>query len=440
MHGTTSPLKALHRVYPGGTLSLAARHRSAYGSMTPGPVPQAYGSMTPGPVPQVYGSAGAVHPLPEGRLTSPYGHRIHPILGTSQDHSGADIAASEGVPIRATAGGRVVRSKMDDAKVVRGELRPEGWNGNYVIIKHDPPLPGGIIATAYSHMSRRAVRAGQRVEPGEVIGYVGSTGMATGPHLHWMAYKKGWKHTDPMTLLEEPEVLASSGGYLRTMGPTRDDIFGAAHPVPGARLTSGYASRIHPVTKKRQGHSGADLAAPEGTPIYAVADGVVSKSEMDGATTTTNRDGETINLPQGWDGHHVIIKHNPPLSGGIIATSYSHMSRRAVKAGDRVREGDVIGYVGETGMATGPHLHFMAYKSSGGSWKHTDPSILLQGASSASRGAPAPASPRPSRSQSAARRPSYRPTSVPPPQADGGGGGAMIGLLALAALAAASLS
>ncbi len=107
-------------------------------------------------------------------------------------------------------------------------------------------------------------------------------------------------------------------------------------PVNGVTLTSGYGMRWHPVVGGRRAHKGVDLAAPSGTPIYASADGVVSKAEWFSSY-----------------GLYVSLEH-----GGDIQTRYGHMSRLNAYAGQKVRKGDLIGYVGSTGRSTGPHLHY----------------------------------------------------------------------------------
>ena len=107
-------------------------------------------------------------------------------------------------------------------------------------------------------------------------------------------------------------------------------------PVDGANLTSSYGMRNHPVTGGMRRHKGIDLAAPTGTPIYATADGRVSKAERFSSY-----------------GLYVSIEH-----GGDLQTRYAHMSRIAVADGATVKKGDVIGYVGSTGRSTGPHLHY----------------------------------------------------------------------------------
>jgi murein DD-endopeptidase MepM/ murein hydrolase activator NlpD len=109
-----------------------------------------------------------------GRVTSPFGERFHPILGYARMHRGVDLAAAYGSPIVAAADGRVVSA---------------GWHGGYgkqVAIAHE-----GGMQTTYGHMSRIAAFAGEAVRRGQVIGYVGSTGLSTGPHLHFEVTKNG---------------------------------------------------------------------------------------------------------------------------------------------------------------------------------------------------------------------------------------------------------
>ncbi|MEE4247742.1 MAG: M23 family metallopeptidase, partial [Kangiellaceae bacterium] len=106
-------------------------------------------------------------------------------------------------------------------------------------------------------------------------------------------------------------------------------------PVQYSRISSRYSPRrFHPVHKRWKSHKGTDYAAPTGTPIWATANGIVTKSSY----TRGN-------------GKYVKIKHTNKYS-----TQYLHMSRRAVKVGDRVKQGEIIGYVGSTGYATGPHV------------------------------------------------------------------------------------
>ena len=108
--------------------------------------------------------------------------RFHPLLNYSRMHQGVDFGARHGAPIYAAASGTVEYAA------------PHGGHGNYVRLRHNSTLK-----TAYAHMSRFAVRRGQSVKQGDVIGYVGSTGVSTGPHLHYEVWLRG-KAVNPMTL------------------------------------------------------------------------------------------------------------------------------------------------------------------------------------------------------------------------------------------------
>lgn len=109
-------------------------------------------------------------------------------------------------------------------------------------------------------------------------------------------------------------------------------------PVDGARLSSGFGTRHHPILGYSAMHKGVDFAAPTGTPIQAAGNGVVEMAGWNGGY-----------------GRYVRIRHNAEY-----ATAYAHMSRiaRTLRPGDRVKQGEVIGYVGSTGRSTGPHLHY----------------------------------------------------------------------------------
>lgn len=120
-------------------------------------------------------------PVDGARISSRFGRRRHPILGYSKMHAGVDFAAPTGTPIKAAGDGVVKRA---------------GWNGGYgryIRIDHSGPY-----ATAYAHLRRiaKGVRPGRRVRQGQIIGYVGSSGRSTGPHLHFEILKNG-KHVNP---------------------------------------------------------------------------------------------------------------------------------------------------------------------------------------------------------------------------------------------------
>jgi len=108
-----------------------------------------------------------------------------------------------------------------------------------------------------------------------------------------------------------------------------------------SRMASGYGYRIHPIYKTRKLHTGMDFSAKSGTPIYATGDGKISKVRR-------SRRGY---------GNHVIIDH-----GYGYKTLYAHMKKYAVKKGQKVKRGEVIGYVGNTGTSVAPHLHYEVHK------------------------------------------------------------------------------
>jgi murein DD-endopeptidase MepM/ murein hydrolase activator NlpD len=112
-------------------------------------------------------------PVSARYMTSSFGGRYHPLLGGYRQHSGVDLAAASGSPIYATSDGVVSQA---------------GWRGGYGLAVE---LNHGGSETRYAHMSQIAVLPGQKVRRGEVIGYVGSTGRSTGPHLHYEVRQNG---------------------------------------------------------------------------------------------------------------------------------------------------------------------------------------------------------------------------------------------------------
>lgn len=115
-------------------------------------------------------------------------------------------------------------------------------------------------------------------------------------------------------------------------------------PLKFSRISSGFSyARKHPVTRKVQPHTGVDYAAPKGTPVMTIGDGVITSMKYEGA-----------------GGNTIRIRHN-----SVYSTAYLHLSgyAKGLKVGQRVRQGDVIGYVGSTGRSTGPHLDFRVWKN-----------------------------------------------------------------------------
>ena len=131
-------------------------------------------------------------PINGARLSSSYGKRKHPILGYTKLHTGTDFAAPTGTPIMASGDGKVTKA---------------GWcggGGNCVKIKHNSKYQ-----TVYAHMSKfgRGIKKGVRVKQGQIIGYVGSTGMSTGPHLHYEVIENGKKVNSQKLKLPSGKIL-----------------------------------------------------------------------------------------------------------------------------------------------------------------------------------------------------------------------------------------
>lgn len=144
-----------------------------------------------------------------------------------------------------------------------------------------------------------------------------------------------------------PSVMFDQGDggniYWNEKGESMRKAFLKA-PLNYSRISSGFSyARKHPVTRKVQPHTGVDYAAPTGTPVMTVGDGTVIECQYRGA-----------------NGNIVKIKHN-----SVYTTAYLHLSRfaKGMKVGKRVRQGDVIGYVGSTGRSTGPHLDYRIWKN-----------------------------------------------------------------------------
>ena len=131
-------------------------------------------------------------PINGARLSSSFGMRKHPILGFNKMHRGTDFAAPLGTPIMASGDGKVIRARWC------------GGGGNCVKIKHN-----STYSTVYAHMSKfaRGVKEGVRVKQGQIIGYVGSTGLSTGPHLHYEVIENGKKINSQTLKLPSGKIL-----------------------------------------------------------------------------------------------------------------------------------------------------------------------------------------------------------------------------------------
>jgi murein DD-endopeptidase MepM/ murein hydrolase activator NlpD len=157
--------------------------------------------------------------------------------------------------------------------------------------------------------------------------------------VHYAVFSRG-KEELPSIMFNQKD-----GGniYWNEKGESMRKAFLKA-PLKFSRISSGFSyARRHPVTKKVRPHTGVDYAAPKGTPVMTIGDGVVTSMKYEGA-----------------GGNTIRIRHN-----SVYSTAYLHLSgyAKGLKPGQRVRQGQVIGYVGSTGRSTGPHLDFRVWKN-----------------------------------------------------------------------------
>ena len=148
-------------------------------------------------------------PINGARLSSSFGKRKHPILGFTKMHTGTDFAAPTGTPILASGDGLVVRAQWC------------GGGGNCVKIKHNR-----VYQTVYAHMSKfgRGIKKGARVKQGQIIGYVGSTGLSTGPHLHYEVIENGRKINSQKLKLPSGKILKGNQRKVFEVNKIKIDV------------------------------------------------------------------------------------------------------------------------------------------------------------------------------------------------------------------------
>ena len=148
-------------------------------------------------------------PINGARLSSNFGMRKHPILGFNKMHKGTDFAAKEGTPIMASGDGKIIRARWC------------GGGGNCVKIKHN-----STYSTVYAHLSKFAsgIKEGVKVKQGRFIGYVGSTGMSTGPHLHYEVIENGKKINSQTLKLPSGRILSGENRKLFEVAKIKIDV------------------------------------------------------------------------------------------------------------------------------------------------------------------------------------------------------------------------
>ena len=148
-------------------------------------------------------------PINGARLSSPFGKRKHPILGFTKLHTGTDFAAPMGTPIMASGTGTITRAKWC------------GGGGNCIKIKHN-----STYETIYAHMKSfaKGIKVGKKVRQGQIIGYVGSTGMSTGPHLHYEVLVNGKKVNSQRLRLPSGKILKNNERKLFEIHRIKTDV------------------------------------------------------------------------------------------------------------------------------------------------------------------------------------------------------------------------
>ncbi len=260
-------------------------------------------------------------------------------------HRGVDLAASRGQPVLAAAAGRVSYA---------GRLAGRG----VIVVDH------GAVRTTYEPVDALA-GVGERVDAGRVIGRVGTGGHCAMNCLH-LGMKQGDRYLDPTLLIGDASgttlrlmpanqvavardraaartrQAAQAGAQVAAVAEIAPGKLGFGRPVPGG-ITSPFGMRFHPVLHVWKLHDGTDFGAGCGTPIRAPSAGRVAAVEY-------NRGyGNRLMLD-----HGVLGRHR-------VRTGYNHASRYVVRPGARVKRGQLLGYVGSTGYATGCHLHLMLW-------------------------------------------------------------------------------
>ncbi len=196
--------------------------------------------------PEQYWAGKFIIPV-EGKLTSPFGTYRTFSTGSKSRHLGTDYAAKEGTPVRASNRGKVVLAE-------RGLVR-----GNYVCIDH-----GKGVFTLYNHMSGHAVREGEMVEKGQVIGFIGSTGVATGPHVHWEMRVFKWV-ADPMQWTEAEFTYRDNDEEIAA----RAEVEAGYEKMLAAPIPEAIADEEGTVTGEEDGD------AADGDTVYKMDDGAM---------------------------------------------------------------------------------------------------------------------------------------------------------------------
>ena len=218
---------------------------------------------------------------------------------------------------------KIIEDKLEKVEVVLDDLQERDDNIYRLIFEADP-IPKSIREAGYGGVNRYQ----------ELSGYNNS-------ELVISATKK----IDQVT--KQIYIQSKSFDDIIELAKNKSKMLAsipAIQPVSNKnlrRMASGFGNRIHPIYKTKKFHAGMDFSAKTGTPIFATGDGTIAKVKRSA---------------RGY-GNHVVIDH-----GFGYKTLYAHMSRYSVKKGQKIKRGDIIGYVGSTGTSVAPHLHYEVHK------------------------------------------------------------------------------
>jgi murein DD-endopeptidase MepM/ murein hydrolase activator NlpD/beta-lactamase regulating signal transducer with metallopeptidase domain len=280
----------------------------------------------------VFKNLSFVLPIKFGRVTSGFGNMKHPFTKKIVHHNGIDIAAYKGTEIYAAADGKIAVAVTDEEK--------KKGPGKHILVQHAEDCE-----TFYSHLDEVLVKEGQDIKAGEVIGKVGETGMSTGTHLHFeIRYKNEAQdpknYLDFKKLIKKIEKIKKINANQTKTEIKKDGKTKLVYPVKLGRITSAFGTRIHPHTKKKDFHSGIDIAAKKGTNVLAADDGIV--------ISVVNKYSDNKG-----PGRNIVIDHKNGYQ-----TFYACLDSIIAINEQEVEAGQIIGYVGNTGRAAGYHLHF----------------------------------------------------------------------------------
>ena len=236
--------------------------------------------------------------------------------------------------IRAQNGTKLVQKRL---RFAEGTIESSLWESMQTI-EADPMLAVELSEIFAWSIDFFGIQSGDRYKVIYEESYIDS--MAVGIEKIVGA----WFHHNGTEFWGIPFVQEGTRSFFDEEGNSLRKAFLKA-PLRFSRISSGFShSRYHPVLKIRRPHHGVDYAAPTGTPVLSVGDGVVTQ----------------VGYQRRGGGNFVKIKHN-----SVYSTTYMHLSRfgRGIKGGVYVKQGDVIGYVGSTGLSTGPHLDFRFYRN-----------------------------------------------------------------------------